>query len=166
MQPVPLRLEWEREDKKKRLTRPSLNTIQASVGGPPLTDSTAVMLNLIFSFKAAFSCFLELMPWATPVTVGIAASTRSPSTILFSLGRACRSSLGVFQVGNRTSPVRCVWMKIECLVEVGAARGENPFGRVGTSGELLDYHSTISYVLSCQQDVSSVIPYFPQFLQL
>lgn len=52
------------------------------MGGPPSMDSVAVMLNLIFSFSFAFSCFFALMPWATPVTVGIDARTSSPMTML------------------------------------------------------------------------------------
>lgn len=63
-------------------TLPPWRTIQASVGGPPLMDSVAVMLNLIFSFIWAFCCFFELMPSATPVTVGIAETMSSPKTMV------------------------------------------------------------------------------------
>lgn len=52
------------------------------MGGPPSMASVAVMLNLIFSFSFAFSCFLALMPWATPVTVGMDVRTSSPMTML------------------------------------------------------------------------------------
>lgn len=51
------------------------------MGGPPSMDSVAVMLNLIFSFNFAFSCFFALIPWATPVTVGMDARTSSPMTM-------------------------------------------------------------------------------------
>lgn len=64
------------------------------MGGPPSMDSVAVILNLIFSFNFAFSCFFALMPWATPVTVGIDVRTRSPMTMLavvwVSLSPLCR----------------------------------------------------------------------------